>query len=82
MSTQASSDPGTDRTTKLPPRARPPATNICKDSPTSTWINFLKDDVLPFLKERGNNITVYYSPIGFKNAKARDNYISYQKLGS
>jgi hypothetical protein len=31
------------------------------------------------LKERENNLTVYHSPIGFKNAKARDKYINYLK---
>jgi len=45
----------------------------------STWINFLKDNVIPLLKESENNITVYHSPIGFKNAMARDNYINYLK---
>jgi hypothetical protein len=37
---------------------------------TPTWINFPKDEVLPFLKERESDTTVYHSPIGFKNAKA------------
>jgi hypothetical protein len=69
MSTQASSGSGIDCTIKLPLRGRPPATIICKDSPTSTWINFLKDDVLPLLRE--NNMMVYHSPIGLKNAKAQ-----------
>jgi len=48
-------------------------------SQRSTWINFLKDDVLPLLKEREINITICHSPIGFKNAKAWDNYINYLK---
>ena len=33
----------------------------------------------PLLEERENNITLCHSPIGFKNAKARDNYINYLK---
>ena len=60
-------------------RARSPATIIFKDSLTSAWINFPEDKVLPLLKERGNYITVYHSPIGFKNAKARNNYLNYLK---
>jgi hypothetical protein len=45
MSTQASS---IDCTIKLPLRGRLPATIIWKDSPSSTWINFLKHDVYLF----------------------------------
>jgi len=80
LSTQASSGSGIDCIIKLSPslRARPPTTIICKDSPASVWVNFLKDDVLPLLKKRENNITIYHSPIVF-NAKARDNYINYLK---
>jgi hypothetical protein len=61
------------------PPSCPPATIICENSPTSTWINFLKDEVLPLLKERENNISVYHPPTGFKNAKARNNYINHLK---
>jgi len=81
MCTQASSGSGIGCTIiKLSPslRGRPPTTIVCRDSPTSTYINF-KDGVLPLLKDRENNITIYHSPIGFKNAKARDNYINYLK---
>jgi len=58
LSTQASSGSGIDCIIKLSPslRARPPTTIICKDSPASVWVNFLKDDVLPLLK-RGRIIS-------------------------
>jgi hypothetical protein len=60
-------------------RARPRATIICENSRASTWINFLKNEVPPLLKDRENNIMAYHSPIGFKNAKARNNYINHLK---
>jgi hypothetical protein len=67
------------QTIKSALRARPPATIICENSPTSTWIDFLKDEVLPLLKERESNITVYHAPIGFKTAKARKKYVNHLK---
>jgi hypothetical protein len=53
----------------LPPSCLPRQPLFAKIFP-----HFLKNEVLPLLKERGNNITVYHSPIGFRNAKARNNY--------
>jgi hypothetical protein len=76
MSTQVSSGSGIDDTMKL---SLDSATIICKNSPTSTTINFLKDEVLSLLKGRKGNITVYHSPIGFQNAKAQTKYIDYLK---
>jgi hypothetical protein len=71
MSTSSGSDIASGRTIKLSLRARPPATIIYENSPTSTWIDLLKDEVLPLLKERENNITVYHAPIGFENSSSR-----------
>jgi len=56
-------------------RPRPSAITIRDNSPTSSWINFLRDEVSPLLKEREHEITIYPSPVGFKNAKAKSNYI-------
>jgi len=61
------------------PSCLSPATILCENSPTPTWINFLKDEVVPLLKERENNAVVYHSPVGFKNANARVNYINHLK---
>jgi hypothetical protein len=48
------------------------------DSPTSSWIHFLRDEVSP-LEERENEITIYPSLVGFKNAKVKTNYIDHPK---
>jgi hypothetical protein len=58
-------------------RPRPPAITIPDNSPTSSWIHFLKDEVLPLLKIGKTNryLSIYLSPVGFKNAKAKTNCI-------
>jgi hypothetical protein len=60
-------------------RSRPPAITIRDDSSTSSWIHFLRDEVSPLLEERENEIAIYRSPVGFKNAKAKTNYIDHLK---
>jgi hypothetical protein len=60
-------------------RLRPPAITIRDDSPTSSWIHFFRDEVSPLLEEGENEIAIYPSPVGFKNAKAKTNYIDHLK---
>jgi len=61
-------------------RPRPPEITIRYNSPTSSWIHFLRDEVSPLPKEMENEITIYPSPVGFRNAKAKTNYIDSLKV--
>ena len=60
-------------------RPRPPAFTTRDDSLTSSWVRFLGDDFSPLLEEKGNEITIYPSPVGFKISKAKSNYIGHLK---
>jgi hypothetical protein len=56
-----------------------PTITIRDDSPTSSWINFFRDEVSPLSEERENEIATYPSPVGFKNSKAKTNYSDHLK---